>query len=619
MVEQIKISDFLDPHFIRDISPKQIPEACEVIRHEILEVTSKVGGHLSSNLGVVELTVALHRVFDLPNDKLIFDVGHQSYAHKILSGRDLSSLNQPGGVIGFQSRKESEYDPYDAGHSSTALSAAQAFAISRDLRGEKFEVIAVVGDASIVNGLSFEALNSIGGKNNHLIIVVNDNGMSITPSVGGLGRFFRKVSSGKVYTGFKKAVRKIFFTSAAGRKIFDLGAGVKNWVKRKVIPFNIFDNLGFSYMGPIDGHNEKALEKALNKAKTIAGPVVVHVHTIKGKGFAPAEHDQTGYWHGVTPFDIETGEPKFEHPGYVSWSHFFANLTDAFMKENENLMVVTAGTLKGSNFEPLFDHYPQRCIELGIAEEHAVTFSGALSLSGFHPVISLYSTFLQRAYDELSHDCARMGVHMTLLIERAGLVGSNGETHQGIYDEGFLRSIPRVTLTMPSNNEEGIFLYRCSLGDHGVFGIRIPRELLPSEAPKGDSSLIYGEPVVLHEASTKKVCIISVGPKSREIEALRGEKNLDVTVINPLWLFPVAESLVDIALPYETIILHDAYATEVGFVDEFLAILSKRGYKGKVSIHAIPHDFISALDKKKEEAAVGVASGQIIEEAASLL
>ena len=618
-IEKIQISDFRNPSFVRILKPSQIPEACQVIRQEILQVTSQVGGHLSSNLGVVELTVALHRVFDLPKDKLIFDVGHQSYTHKILSGRDLSTLNQKDGVIGFQNRKESEFDPYDAGHSSTALSAAQAFAMSRDWNQESFEVIAVVGDASIVNGLSFEALNSIGGRKNHLIVVLNDNGMSITPSVGGLGNFFRKVSSARGYRGLKNGIRKILVSTKPGRKLFDLFASVKNWIKRKLIPFNIFDNLGFSYMGPLDGHNEKALEKAFRKAKRIPGPVVVHVHTTKGKGFEPAEKDESGYWHGVTPFHIETGEPVSEHPGFLSWSHFLADLSASFLESHPKMRIVTAGTLKGSNFESLFERFPKQCIELGISEEHALTFSGAISLAGFHPVISMYSTFLQRAYDEISHDCARMGSNMTILIERSGLVGSNGETHQGIYDEGFLSSIPGVTLTMPSNVHEAKFLYETSLGNHGVFCIRVPRELVKNEIPNPDFQLEYGEHTVINQGTSKKLLIVSVGPKSREIENLRAKENIDVTLVTPIWLNPISQSLVDFALGYENILIHDAYSTKVGFCNSFLSSLMEKGYSGKVIVRSLPNEFISALDKKEEESAFGLTAEQVLEEAKALL
>lgn len=617
-IEPIKIEDFMDYEFIRTLDKKRVDEACQVIRDEILSVTSSRGGHLSSNLGVVELTVALHRSFAFPRDKLLFDVGHQCYAHKILTGRDLRTLNAENGVIGFQCRKESPFDPYDAGHSSTALSAADAFRYARDMAGENYEIVAVVGDASIVNGLSFEALNNIGGKPGRLIVVLNDNDMSITPSVGGLGKFFRRISSAKAYLKLKKGFRRVLFRGTAGKAIYNWLVRVKNAVKRKLIPFNLFENIGFNYLGPIDGHNEPLLEKTFKKAKKSDKPVVIHVRTKKGKGYLPAEKDKTGYWHGVTPFDTETGEPKNLHPGYESWSHFYADLTETLMKEREDIVAVTAGTLKGSNFENVFAAFPKRAIELGIAEEHALTFSGALSLNGFHPVISIYSTFLQRAYDEISHDCARMGANLTLLVERAGLVGSNGETHQGIYDEGYLKSIPNVKITMPSSRQEAEFLYRESLGENGVFAIRVPREMVLEEGAQEDVSSFKQGFHVLEEGADKRVLVLAVGPNARALQELKALDEEDFTLIVPLSLFPIPSRLIEIALEYENVVLYDGYSTGTGFAESFMAKLCERQYRGKAIPRTLPNAFLQALNTQKTLQEYGLSPRDVLELAKSL-
>ena len=467
-IEHIDISDIKDPAFVKNLDYKGLDVLCSDIREEIIKETSIYGGHLSSNLGVVELTVALHRSFDFPKDKLIFDVGHQCYAHKILTGRHLEHLNEKGFVSGYQKIGESEYDCYEAGHSSTSLSAAEAFAIARDQKKEKYDVVALIGDGSIVNGLSFEALNDIGSRNHKVIIVLNDNDMSISKPTGGLGRFFRSISTQKAYNKFKQGYKRVMLRTTLGKKLYSISYALKSSLKRRLVPITMFDNMGFTYMGPYDGHNIKVLERAFKKAKVATKSVVLHVYTTKGRGYTYAEKDTSGYWHGVTPFDIETGQPKNLHPGQISWSHYFSDLTNEIMAKFPETELIVPATLKGSGLEQAFRLFPNRCIDVGIAEEHAVTMAGALALNGLHPIVVIYSTFLQRAYDEISHDCARLNVNMTILVDRAGLVGSNGETHQGIYDEAFLKSIPGVVVTMPSDQSEAKALYHQSLDNHEV-------------------------------------------------------------------------------------------------------------------------------------------------------
>ena len=366
---------------------------------------------------------------------------------------------------------------------------------------------------------------------------------------------------------------------------------VKNFFKRKLVPVTMFDNMDFTYMGPYDGHNLKVLERNLKRAKNANKPVVFHVRTIKGKGYGPAENDTTGYWHGVTPFNISDGSPKKQHPGFISWSHYFANLTFDYLKNNENLFLITPATLKGSGLDECFKSFPNRCMDVGIAEEHAATFSGAIALQGFHPVLSIYSTFLQRAYDEISHDCARMKIDMTILVDRAGMVGKNGDTHQGIYDAAYLKSIPGVTLAMPSTKSIAHTLYEQSLGHHGVFAIRYSREMVAEDEADPIVPLEFGRFLKLRDGSGK-TALLAVGQLGRKLAAMVDENGLDVDVIDPVYLVPVLREEAEKLLDYETVFVYDPYSTIEGFARELSGILMELGYKGKVVLKAIGNDFV---------------------------
>ncbi|MDD4006269.1 MAG: 1-deoxy-D-xylulose-5-phosphate synthase, partial [Bacilli bacterium] len=419
----IELKDIKSPEFLNDLKYAELDILANKIRQEIIAKTSQYGGHLSSNLGVVEITIALHRMFNFKHDKLIFDVGHQSYTHKILTGRSLEYLRNRNGVSGFQKICESYYDCFEAGHSSTSLSAAQGFALNRDAKGEKYDVVAVIGDASVVNGLAFEALNNISHNKNKVIIILNDNEMSISRPTGGMGKFFSKISTASGYNRLKSSYKRFMFTTRFGHGIYNFTSRVKNAIKRKLVPTTYFDNMGFQYIGCIDGHNIKALEKAITRAKRTPRSVVLHVSTIKGKGYKYAENDTTGYWHGVTPFEIETGKPKNLHPELLSWSHLYSDLLAELMAKRNDIVIISPATVKGSGLEDLFASYPSRTFDVGIAEGHAVTLASGLAVAGTHPIVSIYSTFLQRAFDQIIHDIARMNLNVTFLIDRSGLVG----------------------------------------------------------------------------------------------------------------------------------------------------------------------------------------------------
>lgn len=592
-IERIDIKSIKDPKFVKELNYPSLALLCHDIRQEIIHATSTYGGHLASNLGVVELTVALYRNFDFPKDKLIFDVGHQCYAHKILSGRSLEHLRQVDGPSGFERRNESVYDCYEAGHSGTALSAAEGFAIARDLKKENYDIIAFVGDSSIVNGLSFEALNNLGSRKDKVIVILNDNDMSISRPVGGLGTFFRKISTDRLYNKAKKAYQRAMWRGAIGRRIYSFNYNLKNDIKAALVPTTMFDNMGFTYIGPVDGHNLKALDKAMKSAKNATKSVVVHVYTIKGKGYKPAEDDKSGYWHGVTPFEIDSGDAKCQHPGYQSWSHYFGSLTAEMMGQHPETVLICPAMIKGSHLEEAFLTYPERSFDVGINEEHALTMAGALSLNGFHPIVSVYSTFLQRAYDQLSHDCARLGSDLTLLVDRAGFVGADGSTHMGLYDEAFLKSIPNVTLSMPSTVSEARYLYAASLEKgRGVFAIRYPHTLMNLLAPIPSLSLPYGKWRDLTPTSSAEVAVLGIGPLGLDLYEALLRGGYKGRFINPLYLFPLdaesAKSLLNAKLVY----VYDPYATVNGFGESLASFLAQNGFQGKVVIKAAPNVFV---------------------------
>lgn len=590
-VKHIDLDQIKDPKFLATLNYDELNVLCSDLRNRIVEVTGNLGGHLSSNLGTVELTVALHRVFDLSKDKIIFDVGHQCYTHKLLTGRDLTKLRVENGVSGFMKMSESSYDCYEAGHSSTSISAANGFAIARDLKKEKYEVVAFIGDGSMNSGLAFEGLNSIAHDKHKVIVLLNDNGMSISKPVGGLSKFFEDVSTSRRYNNLKHRYQKSLNKTRFGRWLLKVSRGFKNWIKHHLTRQNVFTQLGFAYIGPINGHDLKSIERALTRAKNTRKSVIIHAVTIKGKGYKPAEEDTTGYWHGVSPFVIETGEPKNKHEGQVSWSHVFADLTKLEMREHKNSVLISPATLVGAGLTELTNEFKDRVIDVGIAEEHAATIASSLSLSGIHPIISIYSTFLQRAYDEVSHDIARIGANVTFLVDRAGLVGADGETHQGIYDESYLSSIPGTVVAMPSTIDEAKLLYDESFNNHGPFFIRLPRDLVAKQDKINIVNSEFGKWIKVKEDS-KDVVVISVGPMIRELEKHIASDGVKCTLINAVYVNPIDEKMLDEVLAAKKIVIYDPYSTRGGLVNSTMAYLLEKKFKGSISAYFVPNEFV---------------------------
>lgn len=591
------VQEIKSPEFLKDLTKEELNLLSDDIRAYILDATSRNGGHVSSNLGTVEPIISLCKNFDFTKDKIVFDVGHQCYTYKILTGRSLERLRKSDGVSGFQKISESPYDHFEAGHSSTSISAAMGLAISRDLKKEKYHVIAFIGDASITNGLAMEALNHVASAGHKLIIVLNDNGMSISKPVGGLSKIFRNFSTSNVYRKSKSGTRNALQKTRFGRWMLRKFSRVKNWFKKTLVNYTIFDSLGYAMIGPIDGHDFRQLDKAFAKAKVIDRPVVIHIKTIKGKGYPYAEADETGDWHGLSGFDVETGSISKIAENIISWSEQYHCVLKDIMEDNPNTYMICAATGHGSSLDDLFNLYKDRTMDVGIAEEHAITMAGGISISGYHPIVSMYSTFLQRGYDEISHDLARIGLDATLLIDRAGLVGADGDTHQGIYDEAFLYTIPNVTITMASRANEAYALVKESLNKHGVFAIRYPREKLFKEE-KVDLDIPYGS--WIKELEGENIAIVSTGPNTIPLkdELIKQKKN--VTLYNALYLRPIKEDYVKDLLKYNKVIIYNAYATKEGFASALENMLYEHRYKGEVIIKCVPTTFIKQATIKEQ-------------------
>ncbi|MGI6644288.1 MAG: 1-deoxy-D-xylulose-5-phosphate synthase [Bacilli bacterium] len=609
-IRTFDLKDIKDPHFVADLTYEELEQLAKQIREDIIVHVAKNGGHLSSNLGVVDLTLALNRAFNFNEDKLLFDVGHQAYTYKILTGRSLDTLRQKDGISGFQKISESPYDHFEAGHSSTSLSAAQGMAISRDLNGEKYDVVALIGDGAISNGLAFEALNDIGHKRNKVIIIVNDNEMSITPPTGALSKMFRRWKISPKYIESKTRYKELMFKTKFGYWIYKVTWNIKNWFSRRLIQQNFFEQLGFAYIGLIDGHDFKKMDKALKIAKKQTKSVIVHVKTTKGKGYPFAEHDKEGDWHGIKPFNIETGEPLKKNPDLDSWSAVYASIIYDVLDEYENTILINPATLKGSQLEKSFIKHPGRTIDVGIAEEHAFTLASGLALSNKHPIISIYSTFMQRSTDQIIHDLARMNLPATILVDRAGYVGADGETHHGIFDVAIFGSVPNVTISMASTPHIAKELVKLSLVTKGPFFIRYPRDYI-NVNDKYDKKveIQYGKWLkeTLNNGS-KETLVISFGPYYEKLkEALKSEKK-NITLINALFQRPLDEAMLKQLTSYKDIYIIDAYNTKEGFVNEVIAYLNALDYKGKIHAFALPNKFVlqATINEQLKEANISV-------------
>ena len=593
----MRIEDIKDPTFLKDLSYKELDVLARDIRKYILETVSEHGGHLSSNLGVVELTIALHRVFNTPIDKILFDVGHQTYTHKILTGRAKEfkdSLREYNGLSGYQKLNESVYDSMEAGHSSTSISIALGMALARDLNNEDNNIVAVIGDASIVSGLSLEALNHLGNQNNKVIIILNDNGMAISEPTGAINKMLNKIRGNYKYQNRKHGIKKYLNKYKFTRWLLKIFRRLKNSFKSIFYQSNIFEDLSLEYLGPYDGHNIKTLEKVFKSAIKMDESVVIHVHTKKGKGFKYSEEDHNGDWHGVGPFNLDTGESKYKgNENLISWSEIISNELYNHMKINKDIIAITPAMINGSKLDRIFKEYKERAIDVGINEEHAVTFASGLALEKKLPFLCIYSTFLQRAYDNLNHDVARMNLPMVIGVDRAGLVGEDGDTHHGIYDVEFTKGLRNSVIAMPYDYNDAKKIMDLAINSNKLFFIRYPRGNVDRfNNSTFSSELSLGKWECLNSGD-ENVTVISTGPITKEVKELIKQKYSNINLLFARFYKPMDhELLLKYTKNARKVIIYDIYSTKYGLYDDVCSFLVKNKLNPEIINLSLPNSNI---------------------------
>ncbi len=601
----MNIKDIKNPDFLSELKEQELYELSADIRQFLLNSISKTGGHLSSNLGVVELSVALHKVFNSPDDQLFFDVGHQCYTHKILTGRasDFDSLRKFKGLSGFIRREESVHDVWEAGHASTAISGALGYKLGNSIKNKEGYVVAVVGDASVAGGMSFEALNHIGELHEKIIIILNDNEMAISRPIGGMTKSLSKVRYSAKYYNLKKRIYKVLRKLPLGTKLSNYIIKTKNNFKRNNYKDSlIFNGLGIEYYGPVDGHSYEELLTVLEHVKKLNEPVVVHVKTKKGKGYEKAEKDVEGEYHGVGAFDIETGVVSSKNSNYETWSNLIIWTIEDLAKTNKDLIVLTPAMENGSRLKKFKEKYPDRYVDVGIAEEHAITMGTGLSLSSMHPVISIYSTFLQRGYDQVLHDVGRTNTKMILCVDRSGLVGADGDTHQGIYDVAFLKTIPNVVICMPKDAIEAQHLLNTCVNYDGPIAIRYPRgSTLFNKVEKYELFEIGKWEVVL-EGRTD--CVISYGSNVVKIKEYAEENNFNIGVVNARFINPIDREMIkEVANKYSNIYVYEEVIGNNNLYTDVIKCLYENNINVNVKSICLPNGYIEhgSVDKILEK------------------
>lgn len=597
------------PNDIKRIDPEEYEQLAQEIRKFLIDSISKTGGHLASNLGVVELTMALHIVFDLPTDKLIWDVGHQSYTHKILTGRknQFNKLRKYGGMSGFPKRNESNYDAFDTGHSSTSISAGLGYASARNITGEDYHVISVIGDGALTGGMAYEALNNASSLKKNFIIVLNDNSMSISENVGGISRILDDVRSSYSYYDLKEDVKNTLHKLPNGDALVEKIKKTKSNIKQFIVPGQIFEDMGIQYLGPVDGHNIHKLIKIFNIAKRVDSPVLVHVVTQKGHGYAPAEKNPSRF-HGIGPFDIKTGKSLSVGKG-ESYSAVFSRKICDIAKNDRSVVAITAAMPDGTGLDKFKKWFPDRFFDVGIAEEHAVTFSAGLAAGGMKPVFAVYSSFLQRAFDQILHDVCMQQLHVVFAIDRAGLVGSDGETHQGIFDLSFLSVIPNMTIIAPKNGWELENALEFALEHfYGPIAIRYPRGCAYTGLSEYVQPIEYGKSELIHEGS--HICLMAVG-NMMETALTTGERlkeyNIDATIVNARFVKPIDEDMIcDIADEHELLVTLEENVYTGGFGEAVSRYTQMNGLNIRTLGIALPDDYIEHgnVDILKHEAGI---------------
>ncbi len=594
------------PSFLKSLNTEQLKELSEDIRSFLIEKLSETGGHIGPNLGVVELTIALHKAFNSPEDKFLWDVGHQAYVHKILTGRadQFDTLRQFKGLCGFPKRIESEHDVWEAGHSSTSLSAAMGMAKARDLQKKKNFVVPIIGDGALTGGMALEALNHIGHEKTDMIVILNDNEMSIAPNVGALHNVLGKLRTHGTYNKAKDEIESLLKKiPAVGGKLAGTAERLKDTLKYLLVSGAFFEELGFTYLGPIDGHSFEDLEENLQYAKKMKGPVLIHVITKKGKGFKPAEQDKIGTWHGTGPYKMETGDFVKSSSKAPSWSGLVAETARKLAREDGRIVAITPAMPVGSKLEGFASEFPERMFDVGIAEQHATTMAAGLAAEGMKPLLVIYSTFLQRAYDQVLHDICRQNLNVVIGIDRSGLVGADGETHQGIYDISFLRHMPNIVIMMPKDENEGQHMVKTAFDyDDGPIALRYPRgNGLGVPMDEELTPIPIGSWEVLKEGT--QAVILTFGttiPMALEAASTLEQENISVEVVNARFIKPMdANMLREIQARNIPIITLEESALQGGFGSAVLEFYNEENLQADVHRMGIPDMFIEHGDVKQ--------------------
>ena len=611
ILEQIK-----GPEDLKKLTSEELSQLAEEIRAFLIEKISHTGGHLASNLGVVELTIALFRTFDLPEDKIIWDVGHQSYTHKILSGRrmEFDELRQYGGLSGFPKRKESPYDSFDTGHSSTSISAGLGIAQGRDILGEDYKVVSVIGDGALTGGMAYEALNNAARMKKNFIIILNDNKMSISENVGGMSRYLGGLRTGAGYNDLKKNVADTLERiPVVGGRMIDKIKRTKNSIKQLFIPGMLFENMGITYLGPVDGHNIPALCKVLKEAQKLDHAVLVHVLTKKGKGYEPAEKNPA-HFHGVSPFDIKTGKPLAEKK-YPTYTDVFSKKLCQLGETHPELVAVTAAMPDGTGVAAFGKKFPDRFFDVGIAEAHAVTSAAGMAAAGLRPVVAVYSSFLQRGYDQILHDVCIQNLPVLFAVDRAGLVGSDGETHQGIFDYSYLSSIPNMSVAAPKNLWELRAMLDFAMDYKAPFAIRYPRGTAYRGLKEFMQPIAYGKGEIIYEE--ENIALLAVGSMVSTGEHVRAklkEEGVSCTLANARFVKPFDKELVDrLAKNHRLIVTMEENVLQGGFGLPVTAYIHEHYPQVKVMNIALPDAYVEHGNVSVLRKGLGIDSDSIIQ------
>ena len=603
------MSRFLDtinnPDDLKKLTIEELPELAEEVRERIVSTISKTGGHLASSLGAVDIAIAVHYVFNAPADKVIWDVGHQAYAHKLLTGRReaFATIRQLGGISGFPKISESIYDAFGTGHSSTSISAAAGTAVARDLKGDDYKVIAIIGDGSMTAGLAFEGLNQAGHLKKDIIVILNDNEMSISQNVGALSSFLSRKITGRLATRIKKEAEGFFLSiPRIGRRLVSLAKRAEDSLIALLTPGMLFEGLGFHYIGPIDGHNLNELINTFHDARELNGPILIHVLTKKGKGYLPAE-EQPVQFHGVGPFEKETGRPVKPEKKIASYTEVFGKTILELAEKDERIVAITAAMPEGTGLDKFAERFPDRFFDVGIAEQHALTFAAGLAKEGFIPVVAIYSTFLQRAYDEILHDVCLQNLPVIMAIDRAGIVGADGPTHHGMFDISCLRHIPNMVIMAPKDENELRHMLKTAVKCGRPAAIRYPRgEGYDIDASSPTKELPFGKAEILKDGNALLILAIGVTVYPAMDAAKRLEKiGINAAVVNCRFAKPLDEDLIiSFAKKTGKVMTVEENALDGGFGSAVLELLEKHGLSGcSVKRIGVPDEFVEHGSQKE--------------------